>query len=136
MNKLKEDIQIPAEVTPEKTEKTPANSPAAKKLMRFLDGSFMTKENVVDMLPFLLFISLIGIIYIGNRYYSEKNVFKMNAISNELKELRSEYITTKSELMFKSKQSEVAKAIAETGLKESVVPPKKIVVTKEELNTK
>ncbi len=137
MNKLKEDIEIPLEAVPEKKEKTTtANPPAAKKLMRFLDGSFMTKENVIDLLPFLLFISGIGIMYIGNRYYSEKNVFKMNAISNELKELRSEYITTKSDLMFKSKQSEVAKAIAETGLKESVVPPKKIVVTKEELNTK
>ncbi len=136
MNKLKEDIEIPSEAVPEPKEKAATNPPAARKVMRFLDGSFMTKENVVDMLPFLLFISFIGIIYIGNRYYSEKNVFKMNAISNELKELRSEYITTKSELMFKSKQSEVAKAVAETGLKESVVPPKKIVVTNEELNTK
>jgi hypothetical protein len=136
MNKLKEDIEIPTEAVPEKQEKPATNQPAARNVMRFLDGSFMTKENVVDMLPFLLFVSLIGIIYIGNRYYSEKNVFKMNAISNELKELRSEYITTKSELMFKSKQSEVARSVAETGLKESVVPPKKIVVTKEELNTK
>jgi len=136
MNKIKEDIEIPAEPIPEIKDKATGSAPAAKKVMRFLDGSFMAKENVVEMLPFLLFISLIGIFYISIRYYSEKNVFKMNTISNELKELRSEYISTKSELMFKSKQSEVAKAIAETGLKESVVPPKKIVVTKEELNTK
>ncbi len=136
MNKNKEDIEIPVEAVPENKEKATASAPAAKKVMRFLDGSFMAKENVADMLPFLLFISLIGIFYISIRYYSEKNVFRMNAISNELKELRSEYISTKSELMFKSKQSEVAKAIAETGLKESVVPPKKIVVTNEELNTK
>lgn len=136
MNTLKENIEIPTEAVPEMKEKTAANPPAAKKVMRFLDGSFMTKGNVVDLLPFLLFVSLIGIFYISIRYYSEKNVFRMNAISNELKELRSEYISTKSELMFKSKQSEVAKAVAETGLKESVVPPKKIVVTNEELNTK
>ena len=136
MNKLKEEIEIPLESIPENKEKATESAPAAKKVMRFLDGSFMAKENVADMLPFLLFISLIGIFYISIRYYSEKNVFKMNSISNELKELRSEYISTKSELMFKSKQSEVAKAITETGLKESVVPPKKIVVTNEELNTK
>jgi hypothetical protein len=136
MNKLKEDIEIPTEAVPEPKEKAATNPPAAKKVMRFLDGSFMAKENVIGMLPFLFFLFIIGLFYIGNRYYSEKNVFKMNAISNELKELRSEYITTKSELMFKSKQSEVAKAVTETGLKESVVPPKKIVVTKEELNTK
>ncbi len=136
MNKVKEDIEISTEAVSENKDNATANAPTAKKVMRFLDGSFMAKENVVEMLPFLLFISLIGIFYISIRYYSEKNVFKMNAISNELKELRSEYISTKSELMFKSKQSEVAKAIAETGLKESVVPPKKIVVANEELNTK
>jgi hypothetical protein len=136
MNKIKEYIEISAEAVPEKKEEKATNPAGAKKVMRLLDGSFMAKENVVDMLPFLLFISLIGIFYISIRYYSEKNVFRMNTISNELKELRSEYISTKSELMFKSKQSEVAKAIAETGLKESVVPPKKIVVTNEELNTK
>ena len=135
MNKIKEDIEISADLIPEQKEKKAATPPAAKKVMRFLDGSFMARENVIQLLPFLFFIFGIGLFYISIRYYSEKNVFKMNAISNELKELRSEYISTKSELMFKSKQSEVAKAVAETGLKESVVPPKKIVVTKEELNT-
>lgn len=137
MNKIKEDVVIPAEeITGNKPGKEKATQgTGAKKVMRLLDGSFMAKENVVEMLPFLLFVSLIGILYIGNRYYSEKNVFKMNAITNELKELRSENITIKSELMFRSKQSEVAKAVAETGLKESVVPPKKIVVTEKELST-
>ena len=134
MNRIKEDIEILKEEVPVKKENATETS-NAKKLVSLLDGSFMTKEKVIDLLPFLLFVSLIGILYISNRYYSEKNVFRMNAIINELKELRSEYIITKSELMFKSKQSEVAKAVAETGLNESVVPPKKIVVTKEELNT-
>lgn len=134
MNKIKEDIEIPSEAIPEKKEKS-TEAEGAKKVLRVLDGSFMAKENVVEWVPFLLFLSLVGIFYISIRYYSEKNVFRMNSISNELKELRSEYITTKSELMFKSKQSEVAKAVAETGLKESVVPPKKIVVTNDELYT-
>lgn len=134
MNKIKEDIEITKERTSEKKGEK-SDMSGLKVIVRLLDGSFMTRENVIELLPFLLFISLIGMFYISNRYYSEKNIIRMNRISNELKELRSEYIITKSELMFKSKQSEVAKALAETGLKESVVPPKKIIVTKEELNT-
>ena len=47
---------------------------------------------------------------------------------NQLKELRSEYISTKSDLMFASKQSQVAKATEALGLKESIVPPFKIEV--------
>ncbi len=142
MNKLKEEIEIPLEVVAEAQPETQpakektAQPSRAKKVFRLLDGSFMTRETAVAWLPFIFFACLLGLVYISMRYYNEKNIIRMNAITNELKELRSEYITTKSELMFKSKQSEVAKAVVETGLKESVVPPKKIVVTKNELNTK
>jgi hypothetical protein len=57
-------------------------------------------------------------------------VREIDALSNELKELRSEYIATKSELMFKSKQSQVAKLVDPLGIKESLYPPVKIKVTK------
>jgi hypothetical protein len=57
----------------------------------------------------------------------------VNKVSNQLKELRSEYISTKSELMFASKQSEVAKSALELGLSEPVVPPIKIEVDSLEL---
>ena len=36
--------------------------------------------------------------------------------------------STKSDLMFVSKQSEVAKSVEKLGLKEPIVPPMKIVV--------
>jgi hypothetical protein len=44
-------------------------------------------------------------------------------VQNDLKELQYEYKTLKSEVMFRSKQSELAKAVAPLGLKELVVPP-------------
>jgi hypothetical protein len=66
--------------------------------------------------------------YIANGYYAEKSVREISRINTELKELKSEYIISKSELMFMSNQSEVAHAVAPFGLKESTVPPKKIVV--------
>ena len=65
----------------------------------------------------------------ANGYYAEQTVRKINKVTNELKELKSEYITSKSELMFISKQSEVAKLSVKLGIKESVTPPKKIVDT-------
>ena len=63
-------------------------------------------------------------------------VREVNRLSNQLKELRSEYISTKSELMFTSKQSEVAKAVEFMGLKEPVVPPMKIEVDSSQLYNK
>ena len=69
-----------------------------------------------------------GLGYIANGYYAEKSVREISRINTEIKELKSEFITAKSELMFMSNQSEVARAVIPFGLKESTVPPKKIVV--------
>jgi len=54
-------------------------------------------------------------------------------VGNELKELRSEYITLKSDLNYKSKQSQVAQATEILGIKESTIPPTKIVVDERDM---
>ena len=45
-----------------------------------------------------------------------------------VKELRTQYISSKSDLMFVSKQSEIAKRVEKLGLKEPVVAPMKIEI--------
>ncbi len=74
-------------------------------------------------MPFVLFLACIALFYIDNGYYADDKIREVNKLSNNLKELRTEYIFTKSELMFASKQSEVAKSAEKLGLKEPVVPP-------------
>ncbi len=106
-----------------------SKSKVSKTIISIMDGSFLNTENVVKNLPFMLFVMGLGIMYIANSYYSEKTILSISRTGNDLKELRSEYITGKSELMTKSKQSEVAKLAAQNGLKESVEPPKKIIIT-------
>ena len=104
------------------------------KIVRFLSsiisGRFLTREQSLRLIPFFLYLSFLAICYIANGYYAEAKVRQLNSLTNELKELRPEYIITKSNLMFISKQSEVAQAVLPLGLKESVVPPEKIVVKK------
>jgi hypothetical protein len=100
----------------------------AKGLSSVFSGTFLTNEKTTKHLPFMLFLAFIAILYIANGYYADDKIREVNKISGQLKELRSEYISTKSELMFASKQSEVARAAEQLGLKEPVVPPIKIEV--------
>lgn len=97
-------------------------------LVNLFSGNFLSKENVIASLPFILFLMVLGIFYIANGYYTERMVRSIYKVGNEVKELRSEYITIKSELNYKSKQSQVAQATNELGIYESTVPPTKIVV--------
>ncbi len=95
-----------------------------------VSGNFLSRETTTKNLPFIFFLSFLTICYIANGYYADDQVRKVNRLTNEIKELRTQYIVVKDSLVIKSKQTEVAKALAvqQTGIKESVVPPKKIIV--------
>src|SRR5580700_692176 len=78
---------------------------------------------LVKNIPFFLFITCAAVIYIYNGHYADKTARDINMVNNELKELKYEYKTLKSEVMFRSKQSELAKAVEPFGLKELTLPP-------------
>lgn len=78
---------------------------------------------IVKNIPYFLFLSVLAVIYIYNGHYSDNTVKDINRTSKELKELQYEYKSLKSEVMFRSKQSELAKAVEPLGLKELVQPP-------------
>jgi hypothetical protein len=93
-----------------------------------IDGSILSRQVMTKQLPFVLFLSLMAAIYIGNRYHAEKVVRDVTKLQDEVKDLRAQAITSASDLMFISKQSEVIRMVKENqlGLEESVRPPFKI----------
>lgn len=89
--------------------------PGLKKLLRY--------TWIVRNIPYFLFLSVLAVVYIYNGHYSDKTIKNINKTSKELKELQYEYKSLRSEVMFRSKQSELAKAVEPLGLKELVQPP-------------
>jgi hypothetical protein len=87
---------------------------------------------ITQNMPFILFLSLLALIYIANSHLAEKKVRRINKLGREIKELKWEYLNVKSELMFRSKMSEVSKAVEPLGLKELSIPPQKIELQKTE----
>ena len=105
----------------------------SKSLATVFSGNYLSSDNVVKSLPFIFFLTFLGILYIANGYYAQRTVRDLQTVGNELKALRSEYITIKSDLNYSSKQSQVAQATEPYGINESTVPPTKIVVSEEEM---
>ena len=97
----------------------------------FLGGEMLT-SGTFRFLPFLIFIAFLASIYISNNYYTETKIREINKMRRELKELRYEYITSKSELTNLSKQSQLAKRLNEKGVKESTDPIKTIEVKQQQ----
>ncbi|MBA2421935.1 MAG: hypothetical protein H0V61_01745 [Chitinophagales bacterium] len=85
-------------------------------------------QTVIHNLPFIFFLAILGILYIANTHYAEKNIRELSQIEKEMNELRWQYMTTKSQLEYMSKQSEVARLVEKSGLKELREPPRKIII--------
>lgn len=129
MNKIKEkptepNVEIPA--VPELPRKKKSSHKFLKALNVF---GLIEKDMLVKLMPFIFFLTGIALVYIANSYYAERTIREIDMTAKDLKELRSEYISVKSDLISKSNQSQVAAAVLPVGLKESRVAPKKIVVT-------
>jgi len=94
-----------------------------------IDGSLLTLRSFVKQLPFILFLVMLALLYIANRYNAEKIVRQINTLRTEVKDLRAEEITTASELMNLNRQSKVLDLIEEKqmGLQVAKEPPYKIV---------
>ena len=100
----------------------------AKPKKNYTALSTISAKWVLSNLPFVFFIGLLATVYIANRHYSEKCVRDIQTLQEDVQKLRLHYLSLKSELMFKTKQSEVAKVVAEEGLSNEGDQPVKIIV--------
>jgi len=84
---------------------------------------WLNYQSIVKQVPFFLFLTVLAVLYIYNGHYADKTIRKINQTAREVKELQYEYKTVKSEVMFRSKQSELVKAVEPFGLKELTTSP-------------
>lgn len=99
-----------------------------KSLSALLSGRFLISDTTLSNLPFLLYLVFLGVCYIANGYYAQSKDRELDRLNAQIQDLHSRYVIAQSQLMYLSKESEVAKMAATLGLNESLVPPSKIVL--------
>lgn len=89
-----------------------------KSLIRdILDGSILTREGFVSHLSYFIFLTVLGLFYIGNRYHSEKILRHIIDENKQLKDARSESVLTSSKLMKWKNQSKIYDLVNKKDLK-------------------
>lgn len=130
MNRLKKKSDPKQKSTPQEV------GPIYRWLTGIMDGSFLSKDSSVKNVPFALFICILAGFYIANTYNAERTVRQNARLIKELKDLRSEYITLKSELVFNSNPSQVAQKLAPEGIVEAKEPPQHLFLENPKFKTK
>lgn len=134
MNENRNTINVPAPEQNTETGTKPEGKASNKKqkapgkVKSILEGSFLVRDKVIKLLPFLIYLTAIGLLYIFNSNYANRTIISISKTKKQIEEQRFEYINTKSKLVQSTRQTEIAKRLQNSGLKESKVPPRKILI--------
>jgi cell division protein FtsL len=101
-------------------------------MKELLSGTMVSEKLILKNLGYISLVTLLAIFYIANRFHAEKINRELTRIQREVKDLRAESLTTSTNLMDVSRQSEVTRLIREKGLtlEELKTPPYKLIVDK------
>lgn len=95
-----------------------------------LKARFLVNEDAIKNWRFIVFLIFLAMIMIANIHWYEKKIFQIVAENKEVKELRSEFVDRRSELMKLKMESTISKKMEVKNIFPSTVPPIKIKVVK------
>ncbi|HEY5469353.1 MAG TPA: FtsL-like putative cell division protein [Bacteroidales bacterium] len=101
-------------------------------MKELLSGSMVSEKLILRNLGYVSLLTFLAALYIGNRFHAEKITRETTKLNREVRDLRSESLSTSADLMSVSKQSEVFRLVREKGLslEELKSPPYKLLVNK------
>ena len=131
-NRKIEKPEINDETIEKKTDKVERHKEVKKSsIAAVLEGDILVKEGFVKLFPFLMYVVFLLMLCIANTYIAEdvnREIAKLNKMEESL---HVEYVYYKSEITKSTTQSNLVKKLAKKGIKESVVPLRKIVAEEE-----
>ncbi len=97
-----------------------------------LSGSMVSEKLILKNLGYISLVTVLAALYIMNRFHAEKITRETTKLQKEVRDLRSESLSTSSDLMEASRQSQVVRLIREKGLnlEELKTPAYKLLVDK------
>lgn len=86
----------------------------------------------VVLIPLGLVTFVLVLLYVANQLHAGKALKRKEQLKTGIKELRAEFISIESDMMVRSRQSQVAVKLQGTGVKALTKPPIKLEKTKKD----
>lgn len=102
-------------------------------IRKFSVGSYfafgsMGASLILKNLPFVAFLGFLTVIYIANTHLAEKQIRQIQTLQQDVKDLKRQYNSLKSENMFNSRLAEIEKDVESLGLTKKAGKVKRILV--------
>ena len=97
-----------------------------------LKGTFLVNGDAPKNWMFIIFASLLATIMIASSHSADRKVHEIAALSEEVKQLRSEFVEVRSKAQRLKLESTIRQNVREAGLLPAETPPLKLIVAKTE----
>ena len=132
LNKKIEEPETQEELVEEKPKEAKAPQKTRKNgVIAVLGGDLLVNEGFLKLFPFLMYVVFLLMLCIANTYIAEDVNREIARLKNQEENLYVEYVYYNSEITKYTTQSNLVRKLERKGIKESVVPLKKIVVNRE-----
>lgn len=95
-----------------------------------LKGRFLVSEDAFKNWRIIIFVVFLLLFMISRSHSTDKKVLRIAKLNKEIKELKAEFVDTRTRVMRLELESSIQKKVAERGLLPSENPPEKIKVVK------
>lgn len=97
-------------------------------LYNVLKGKFLVDEDAKKNWGFIIFLTSLALLMITSSHQIDRKVQKIATLNKEKRQLYSQFVATRSDLMKLKMESSISKRLADNGLFVSQTPPQKIKV--------
>lgn len=98
-------------------------------MYNILKAKFLINDDAAKNWQFIIFLIVLALLMIANSHNYEQKTYRITELDKEVKELRSEFVDRRSELMKLKMESTISQKMEPKGIFPSSVPPKKIKVS-------
>lgn len=100
-----------------------------KNIYNILKGNFLISDDALKNWKFLVFVVVLMLLMISSAHYADRQVLEIAKLNKEIKELKAEFVDTRSVAMKIKLESNIKNKVKELGLRPSENPPEIIKVT-------
>jgi len=93
-----------------------------------LKGKFLVDEDALKNWVFILFLTVLALLMISSSHSVDRKVQQIAKLNAQKKELRAQFVATRSDLMKLKMESSIVKKLENKGLFVADEPPVKIMI--------
>jgi len=99
-------------------------------LLAFLNIEFLIKDDALRNWRILLFVSFLALVIIASGHSADRKIFEIAQLNSDIKEIKSEFVETRAQLMRLKMETRITKKLAEKGIGTAGTPPIKLIPKK------